>query len=141
MAAVVTITYDGDPDVLGGPQRVRRIIMDWTSHTDGAATGTTKKISGHIIKIITNPGSTAPTDNYDIAITGDESDDILANSIATLANRDTSTTEIIYPFVKDAAATPLEQSVFPVVCDVLSIAVTNAGSTKDGKIVIYWTPD
>lgn len=44
----------------------------------------------------TNPGSTAPTDNYDIVINSAGGADILGGAGA---NRDTATTEIAYPTI------------------------------------------
>lgn len=124
-------------DVLGP---IKRVIIDWTSdNTTGAVSGTTKKITGELIKAVTNPGSTAPTDNYDIAITDEESADVLANCVAAgrLDNRDTSNTETAYFFVENLDASPVAESVHPVVCDVLTIAVTNAGNSKVGRLILY----
>jgi hypothetical protein len=54
-----------------------------------------KKLSGYIqTPIITNPGSTAPTDNWDMVLkqpsTGDSTADVLGSQ---LLNRDTANTE------------------------------------------------
>lgn len=120
---------------------IRKVIVDWlsddsTSAVDGT---TTQTICGTLIKAITNPGSAAPTDNYDIAITDEELHDVLANSQSTLANRDTTNTEEVYFMELDAAAvTPLAQGVQPVVCDRLKFAVTAAGNAKTGRIVLYY---
>ncbi len=128
----MTFTYDD----LGG---IRKIIADWVSDdSTGAVSGTTKKITGTLIKGVTDPGATAPTDNYDINITDEEGVDVLAACQSTLANRDTANSEQAYFLVLDAAGTPLAQSVHPVVCDVLTIAVTNAGNSKTGQLVLYY---
>lgn len=137
MAAVVALTYDGDPDVLHGPQKVRKIILDWTSHTDGAASATTKKIAGRLLKAVTNPGATAPTASYDINITDPEGNDVLAGAVNNITNRHTSTTEEVY-FAANIANVP---GGGVVVCEPLTIAVTNAGDSKVGKLILYWTPD
>lgn len=128
----MTITYDE----IGS---IRKVIADWVSDdTDGTVTGTTKKVIGTLIKAVTDPGATAPTDNYDIAITDEEGADVLAVCQSTLANRDTANTEQVYFLVLDAAGTPLAQSVHPIVCDKLTIAVTNAGNSKTGQLVLYY---
>lgn len=140
MAASSTVTYDNGEDYQGRLTGIRRVTIDWTSASDGSVTATTKKICGELVKAVTNPGATAPTASYDIAITDEESFDVLTNTDDNLADRHTSTTEEVYFLVKDHAGTPLAQSVHPVVCDVLSVAVTNAGDSKVGRIVIYYKP-
>lgn len=134
-----TITYDET-----GP--IKKILIDWTSDdTTGAVTATTKKISGTLLKVITDPGTAAPTANYDIAITDEESVDVLSGlggtggTAPSLANRHTSTTEVVHLVAEDSVTNPLPGSQ-PVVCDVLSVAVTNAGNSKTGQIIIYWRP-
>jgi len=49
------------------------VDIAWTAHTDGTFTAwtTTNDVSGFIYAIETDPGSTAPTANYDILITND----------------------------------------------------------------------
>lgn len=142
MAGTMTLSYDDGADGTGDRGNVRKIIADWTSDaSDGTASATTRKIVGRLIKGVTNPGATAPTDNYDIAITDEESLDVLTGVQSTLANRDTANTEVAYFLLLDAAAgTPLAQSLHPVVCDKLTIAVSNAGNSKQGKLIIYYEP-
>lgn len=50
-------------------------------------------INGMIIAVETDPGTTAPTDNYDITITDSKTCDIMGGA---LANRDTANTERAY---------------------------------------------
>ena len=116
-----------------------RVLADWISDdATGAVSGTTTfSVVGELVKATTDPHATAPSDNYDIAITDDEGVDVLAACQSTLANRDTANTEEAYFLVLDAAGTPLAQSVHPVVCSPLTIAVTNAGNAKRGQIILY----
>ena len=60
--------------------------------TDGGfpATDLITKISGKLLALETNPGATAPTDNYDIALDDAEGHDVLEGKGV---NRDTATTE------------------------------------------------
>lgn len=139
MAASYTVTYDDGSDHNGRLNGVRRAIIDWVSASDGTVTATVRVV-GTLVKAVTNPGTAAPTDNYDIAITDGEGVNILTACQSTLANRHTSTTQEVYFLVLDAAGTPLAQSVHPVVCDTLSVAVTSAGDSKDGRIVLYYKP-
>lgn len=128
----MTFSYDET-----GP--IKRIVADWVSDdATGAVSGTTKKIAGRLIKGVTDPGATAPTDNYDIAITDEESFDVLTACAGTLANRDTSNTEEVYFLVKNADAAPLSMAIHPAVCDKLTIAITNAGNSKNGQLILYW---
>lgn len=130
----MTFTYDD----LGS---IRKVIVDWLSDdASGAVSGTTAKITGTLIKGVTNPGATAPTDNYDIAITDEEGADVLAGVIAasTLANRDTTNTETVNFFLLNTDASPLSMAAFPVVCDKLTIAITAAGNAKAGRLILYY---
>lgn len=130
-----TVTYDGDPD---NPRPgVNKILIDWTSDdTTGAVTATTKKIRGYLLAGVTDPGAAAPTANYDITITGDEGANVLGNCADDLADRHTSNTER----VDFHLTTTANVGARPAVCDVLSVAVTNAGNSTVGQIALYWTP-
>lgn len=134
--AVMTFTYDDT-----GP--IHKIIADWTSDSaTGAVSGETKKITGTLIKGVTNPAAAgaAPTDNYDITVTDEEGADVLASVIAasSLANRDTANTEENYFFVLNRDASALSMAAFPVVADKLTIAIANAGNSKQGRLIIYY---
>ena len=86
------------------PASVWKVVtITWTAHTDGtvtaeafAANGFTQDIPANIQYAVTDPGSTAPTDNYDITIT-----DALGNDVfgGELTNRDTSTSESVEPAI------------------------------------------
>lgn len=137
----MTITYDDGNDRTANQCGIRRILVDWLSDdSDGTCTGTTGKIVGTLIKGVTDPGSAAPTDNYDVTITDEEGVDVLAACQSTLANRDTTNSEQAYFLVLDAAGTPLAQSVHPVVCDKLTISIANAGNAKTGQLILYYKP-
>ncbi len=53
-------------------------------------------MNGFLMKAVTDPGSTAPTDNYDITIK-DKSDGLADALNGTLVDRDTANTEQAYP--------------------------------------------
>ncbi len=112
---------------------IRKIIATWTSDdAAGTASGTTEKIVGTLIKGITDPsGTAAPTDDYDITITDDQSFNVLTGCADDLANRDTANTEEVY---FDQA----DHDRFPVVADALTIAVAGAGNSKEGVITLYY---
>ena len=95
------------------------ITLVATCHTDGTFTSTAleQEFSGEILQIETDPGSPAPTDDYDITLTDESSYDVL-QGLGT--NRDTTTSEgraIIFS----------STSVHPVVhrTDTLTLAIAN----------------
>lgn len=137
----MTFTYDDGWDRLGQQCRIRRVIADWVSDdSDGSASGTTQKVVGELIKVVTDPGSAAPSDNWDVIITDEEGVDVTAvcQNAATLLTRDTANTEQTYLYILNADGTPIGIAAFPVVCDKLTIAVANAGNSKTGQIILYY---
>lgn len=137
----MTFTYDDGADGAGNRGRIRRIICDWVSDDSaGTASATTRKIVGELIKVVTDPGGTAPTDNWDTVITDPEGVDVTAACMnaALLIARDTANTEETYLYLKEASGTPIGIGAFPVVCDPLTVAVANAGNSKTGQIIIYY---
>jgi len=130
--SAMTFTYDEL-----GP--IKKAIVAWTSDdATGAVSGTTKKISGSIIKIVTDPGTGPPTADYDIVITDEESVNVLARTEDDLIDRHTTNTEVIYCIMEND--TPVGIALYPSICDKLTIAVTAAGNSTQGQIIIYWKP-
>ena len=107
---------------------IKKIKFSWTSGDgaeDGTASGQTSEVySGKILGLATDPGSTAPSDNYTITITDEDSMDILMG--AAVGNRDTATTEYI-----------LSTSLGAVANDKLTINVSSAGTSKQGIAYLY----
>lgn len=137
-----TWTYDDGNDGKGQHSNVCKAKLVWVSDdTTGAVTGTSRKIVGRLIKAVTVPsGTAAPTDNYDVTITDEQSVNVLAGCDDDLADRDTANTEEVYFLLKDHAGSPLAQSLHPVLCNVLSVAITNAGNSKGGTLILYYQP-
>ena len=86
---------------------IRKLAISWTADD---ATGSIPKLTisnvgGYVIKVVTDPGATAPTDNYDIALEGD-TDTTVDHFAGALQNRDTANTECAYP-AASGAATPV----------------------------------
>lgn len=90
MAANSSSECDGG--VLEGyNNQVLRITCDFTADdATGAYDTVTFDTYGYLIKVVTNPGSPAPTDNYDIAITEENGANICSTN---LDNRDTANSE------------------------------------------------
>ena len=111
---------------------IRKIVATWTSDSaTGAVSGTTEKIVGSLIKGITDPGTAAPTADYDIVLTDEQSFNILTGAADDLTDRHTSNTEEVY---FDQA----DHDRFPVVADTIGIAVAAAGNSKQGVLTIYY---
>ena len=72
--------------------------MSWTADSaDGSVPATASPaFNGYVFLITTNPGGTAPTDNYDITLTDSDTVDVAGGE---LANRDTTTSEQVVPKV------------------------------------------
>ena len=121
MAGSVTISYVGH-------DTVKYVQWSWTSDASGDVSGTdTKILSGVALRFAANPGSTAPTDDYDITILDDDSIDIAGGVLTSL---DTSTSEQVLTGgdAKDGAA----------FMGALSLVVANAGNAKEGVLRMYY---
>ena len=121
MAGSVSITYSS---TRAGAKSVQ---WSWTSDSSGDVSGTdTDAISGRAYRWATNPGSTAPTDDYDIVVNDADALDVAAG---VLADRDTSNSEQAYP----AANT------YHIFDGPLSLVVSSAGNAKEGVLTMYYT--
>lgn len=136
-----TATYDDGFDRNGRPTRYRRVLIDFlTDDAAGTATITTDKICGELIKIQTDPGSAAPTDNYDVTITDEEGINVVANcqNATSLGTRDTANSEETYLHLLNADMTPIGFALYPVVCGPLTIALANAGNAKTTQVILFY---
>lgn len=131
----MTFTYDESG------RNVNKIIADWVSDASGDVSGTTKKISGRLVKNLTNPSGAglAPAANYNIAITDEESFNVLSACDADLQDRHTSTTEELYCVVT-APVGGGGLPVHPAVDDKLTITIGQAGNANGGRLITYWIP-
>ena len=117
MAGTVTLTERAHTSV-------KKITWAWTSDSSGDADKvTTNAYSGEIVLLTTDPGGTAPTDNYDVVVNDADGDDVL---LGAGANRDTATTEHVQG-----------TSLGAVSGQVLNCVVSNAGDGKDGEVHLY----
>lgn len=124
---VMTITYETG-------HRLKKILASWTSDdAAGTASGTTVHVSGYLLKGVTDPGTAAPTANYDITLTDPEGTNLLGNCQDDLVDRHTSNTEVV-DFVIAAGA---QTGARPCVDDKITISVAAAGNAKTGQIIIY----
>lgn len=114
---------------------VRRIQVDWTADAaDGSVPATAlPAFEGRLLALVTNPGATAPTDNYDITLVDDEGADRLQG---VGADRDTVNTEQV-PVVYSGSAVP------PVVDEDETLTFTlanNAVNSAVGRALFYYSP-
>jgi hypothetical protein len=103
MAGTVTVTRLPKAMAQSG-KKVDVVKIDWVADAaDGSVPNTSiTGLWGFLLKAITNPGSTAPTANYDIELLDPE--DATCDALgATLNNRHTTSTEMVYPVISGAA--------------------------------------
>lgn len=130
-----TITKSADQlidyGIAGLSKRARVVTVDWVGDaSDGSVPTLSLDLKGYVLKVITNPGSTAPTANYDIAL-GDPEDSALDAMATLLNNRHTSTTEQVYPLIS-GAATPIFLN------GTYSLAISNNSvNSATGRIIFY----
>jgi hypothetical protein len=126
MAGTLTVTRDPKRFPYSG-RNAERIVVDWTSDASGNADVSIENMYGWCVKVLTDPGSTAPTDNYDITLLDENGFDALESK---LVDRDTANKETVYPLVT-GAATPV------FLCGTHTFTVANAGNAKVGRAIFY----
>jgi len=118
-----TVTYT--PETWGDRYTNRhgyKVTFTWTSNGSGVASGTTDEAyTGLIRTLITNPGSTAPTDDYDVEIRDSNGADLLVGSGA---DRDQTNSEAV------------NLSAPALVNDTLTLYVSGAGDSKQGVAIV-----
>lgn len=108
---------------------VKKIQWTWTAAADGTLTGggsaltTSNEYSGKVEALVTEPGASAPSVNYDITVSDDDSYDVLAGGGA---DRSDSATETV-----------LASSLGIVANSKLTIAVAAAGDGGQGVTTVY----
>ena len=89
-AGTVTVAYTriGDEYTL--------VTYTWTAASNGSVPATACKatMAGYVVKVVTDPGATSPTDDYDITLTDSDGVDVMGG---TLADRDETNTEQVVP--------------------------------------------
>ena len=132
----MAFTYDHGYDFRSiAPGCIRQVICTWTSDGSGDASGTTDKIVGELMKGVTNPGTAAPTADYDITLTDDDGADLLGNSFDDLVDRHTSNTESVDFFLNDGTTS---NGARPCVCGPITVTVANAGASKEGVLRLFY---
>lgn len=113
---------------------VEKITIAWTANGSGAYSQVVN-FAGFIMSAVTDPGAApnAPTDNYDMTLNDENGIDLLGG---LGANRDTATTEEIFPGAVMTDGTL--QSLIPRARNGdATLAITNAGAAKRGILNLY----
>lgn len=136
----MTFTYDDGACGAGLRTGVRTCTVTWTSDSaTGAVSGTTRKICGRLVKAVTldTAGGASPTTGYSIVITESISGaNVLGKCQSNLASVASGSVVETYFLIKDSSGTPVAQAMNPIVQDKLAIAVTNAGNSKNGTLIL-----
>jgi len=120
MPGIVTIT-----EIVTGS--IKRITFAWTSSAGGAADGaTTALYTGDVIyaAFIPGTGGDQPDNNYDVTLKDSGLVDVLGGTGANLTNAST-----VYKDDTDGLTT--------VTASALTLAVTGAGATNTGSVVVF----
>lgn len=128
MAGSTTVTHQ----TLG---HVRRIIVDFVADAaDGSIPDTTLPVfEGRLGELFTNPGSTAPTANYDITVPDGEGFDKLQG---VGANRHTSNSEVAVVVYAGSTIHPLVSR-----ADVLTLHIANNSvNSATGRVILTYAP-
>ena len=113
------------------PGEINVVTVAWTSAADGTYSESFD-IAGTITGFETDPGATAPTDNYDIVLNSAGGTDLLMGGGA---NRDTANTEYFVPLATGSDG----GTKMPVSCaGTATLSITNAGNAKTGTVYIYF---
>lgn len=136
-AGTVTVTRSA-ADFAGNHTRYQIVTIDWVGDaSDGSVPTKTVSLYGWVQKAITDPGSTAPSANYDINM-NDPQDSALDLLKDALLNRHTSTTEQVYPLIAGAPGTV--SAVKPFAAGNYAFTLTNNSvASATGRLILYLT--
>lgn len=128
MAGSTTVTHY----TLG---HVRKIVVDFVGDAaTGAIPATVLPVfEGRLLELTTNPGATAPTDNYDITLVDAEGIDRLQG---VGLNRDTANTESAIPVYSGSTIHPVVSR-----SDVLTLTFANQSvNSATGRVILLYGP-
>lgn len=111
---------------------MQAITWTWTGDaTNGSVPATAcDSIDGYVIMAITNPGTPAPTNDYDIALNDADGIDVMGGK---LADRDTAGSEQAIPLLADTAHYGNRW-----VSGTLTMAITNQSvASAEGALTVY----
>lgn len=103
---------------------VKKAAFTWLSAAGGAADGATvEAYNGEILRAVFIPdgGGTQPSDLYDVALNDDDGVNVLGGEAGDLSN----------------AVIEQLRNMGAVANSKLTLAVTNGGNAKGGKVIVY----
>lgn len=110
-------------------QGITVCTYEWTAAADGSVPATAKiSMVGYVILAVTDPGTTAPTDDYDIELTDAYGCDVMGGE---LSNRDTANSEQAMPAVGSTYGPRWVSG--PVTLEITNNSVNSA----TGKVIVY----
>lgn len=136
MAGLISISSRSKINIgINEGKRIEKVVVSWVGDAaNGSVPALSIPLNGWCIKVVTNPGSTAPIDNYDIAL-GDPDDSGLDALGGLLANRDTANSEQVYTTVSGSAVPILLAGTY-------SLTVSNNSvNSATGDIIFYLSDD
>jgi hypothetical protein len=113
-----------------------RYVTAWTSNASGAASESVELIQpGELVGVTFVPGTSGsqPTDAYDVTANDAYGVDALSGQGANLSN---ATATMVAPTIPAKDGTTTSTAPRPV-DGTLTVAVTNAGNTKSGTVVLW----
>lgn len=122
--AAGTITLSSDIVAKG----YRVMTFAWTSDGSGDVNGTAFGTQGILLRVVTNPGATAPDDNYDLTLLDADAVDVLEGAGA---DRDTANSQQISLLAPTSTTGPIA------LAGQITPTIANAGSGKNGTITLY----
>jgi hypothetical protein len=127
--AAGSVTPTGPTKVSGQESSYYVVTWEWTADAaDGSVpTSTVSGIMGYVVRVITDPGATAPTDDYDIVLNDKYGADVMGGA---LIDRDTTATEHALPIIGSASAGAL-------VIDTLQLSISgNSVNSATGTVTV-----
>lgn len=131
MANAGTVTVTRAEQYGGG----RSIIFTWTSSSGSACELDGVPIYGTLCRLVTNPGTSAPTDDYGITIV--DSVDAVDALQGKGANRDTANTEEVFIY-KEQALTSGYTALPVVVAGLYNFVLASMGASTSGTATIFY---
>ena len=112
---------------------IKTLTFNWISDAAGADSETTGRIVGLLLGVQFVPGTTTPSDLYDVTVTDSRGLDILCGLGANLSN---SASKFYCPIILNGASGTLG-SLVPVEGP-LTLTVAAAGDSKTGTVVLFF---
>lgn len=125
--AIGTVTATGPIKISGSETSYHYVKWAWIADASNGSvpTNTISGITGYVVRVITDPGSPSPSDNYDIELKDMYGCDVMGGA---LADRDATATEQAMPIIGGASSGAL-------VLDTLQLNISgNSVNSAQGSV-------